>query len=94
MLPIHSHHCQAVPPERLELNAAEKRLLAAEEAARGCRLQEMRKLPLYDMCFACGEANPIGLHLHFSCCPERTGAWPFSRPVRNTKATTAACTAA
>ncbi|MCI6221902.1 MAG: PaaI family thioesterase [Selenomonadales bacterium] len=80
MLPIHSHHRQAVPSERLELNAAEKRLLAAEEEARGCRLQEMRKLPLYDMCFACGEANLIGLHLHFFLLPGEDGCLAFFTP--------------
>ncbi|MGI6262516.1 MAG: PaaI family thioesterase [Succiniclasticum sp.] len=78
----HTHPEQAVPEERLELNATEKRLLAEEEAARGCRLQELKKLPRYNMCFACGEANPIGLHLHFFLLPDNEGCLSFFTPRR------------
>lgn len=46
------------------LSEEEKELLAQEEKRLGRPLAEM-KYPGYQMCFACGEANPIGLHLHF-----------------------------
>ena len=46
-----------VRPEALEMNEAEKRFLAAEEARLGCKLEELSKTPTYNMCFACGEAN-------------------------------------
>ena len=68
-----------VRPEALEMNEAEKRFLAAEEARLGQKLEELSKPPTYNMCFACGEANPIGLHLHFFLIPD--GCMAFFTPL-------------
>ena len=68
-----------VRPEALEMNEAEKRFLAAEEARLGQKLEELSKTPTYNMCFACGEANPIGLHLHFFLIPD--GCMAFFTPL-------------
>ena len=47
------------------MNDKEKELLKREEEEVGHRLEEIHGGPEYGMCFACGEKNPIGLHLHF-----------------------------
>ncbi len=47
------------------LSPQEQQMLQKEELALGHALTETEKLPIYGMCFACGEHNPIGLHLHF-----------------------------
>jgi len=69
---------KAVLPEDLLLNETEKRLLAEEEAKLGEKLEEMGKSKKYSMCFACGEENPIGLHLHFFWLPD--GVLSFFTP--------------
>ncbi len=50
---------------RYPLNETEQALLKATEEELGHPLEEMAKNPGYNWCFACGEDNPIGLHLHF-----------------------------
>lgn len=52
------------------LTENEKALLRAEEEKRGIPLKEWPRDPRYDMCFACGIHNPIGLHLHFFAIPQ------------------------
>ena len=52
------------------LSPAEKELLAAEEKKRGITLREWERKPEYNMCFACGTNNPIGLHMHFFAIPQ------------------------
>jgi len=47
------------------LSEEEERLLRQEEEAAGYAFEEIEKEKEYGMCFACGEENPIGLHLHF-----------------------------
>ena len=55
--------------EKFPLNHKEKLLLREEEERLGYPLKEMKASPSYEMCFACGENNPIGLHLHFYALP-------------------------
>ncbi len=69
-----------ISPEALQMNETEKKLLAAEEKKLGTTLEEMSKDPKYGMCFACGEKNPIGLHLHFFWLPD--GVLAFFTPGR------------
>ena len=52
------------------LSTAEKELLSAEEKKLGITLTEWDKKPEYNMCFACGAENPIGLHMHFFAIPQ------------------------
>ena len=51
--------------EQFPMNDKEKELLRREEEEVGHGLEEIHGGPEYGMCFACGEKNPIGLHLHF-----------------------------
>ena len=67
-----------VLPQHLQMNETEKGLLAAEEEKFGKKLVEMSKDQKYGMCFACGEQNPIGLHLHFYWIPD--GVLAFFTP--------------
>ena len=71
---------KTVLPEDLQLNETEKILLAAEEEKRGETLTEMPKDEKYNMCFACGEENPIGLHLHFFWIPDGVLAFFTQKP--------------
>ena len=64
--------------QHLQMNETEKKLLAAEEEKYGEKLVEMSKDQKYGMCFACGEQNPIGLHLHFFWIPN--GVLAFFTP--------------
>ena len=64
--------------QHLQMNETEKGLLAAEEERFGKKLVEMSKDQKYGMCFACGEQNPIGLHLHFFWIPD--GVLAFFTP--------------
>ena len=52
------------------LNEKETALLRREEERRGITLVEWPRNPTYNMCFACGTENPIGLHLHFFSLPQ------------------------
>ena len=52
------------------LNEKETALLRREEARLGITLVEWPRNPTYNMCFACGTENPIGLHLHFFSLPQ------------------------
>ena len=52
------------------LNEKETALLRREEERRGITLVECPRNPAYNMCFACGTENPIGLHLHFFSLPQ------------------------
>lgn len=52
------------------LNEKETALLRREEERRGITLVECPRNPAYNMCFACGTENPIGLHLHFFPLPQ------------------------
>lgn len=54
-----------IQDELFPMNDKEKELLKREEEEVGHRLEEIHGGPEYGMCFACGEKNPIGLHLHF-----------------------------
>lgn len=74
------------------LNEKETALLHREEERLGITLAEWPRNPTYNMCFACGTENPIGLHLHFSRC--RRDASPSSRPLASIRATMTACMAA
>ena len=56
-------------PQHLQMNETERKLLAEEEKKYGTKLMEMPKDQKYGMCFACGEENPVGLHLHFFWIP-------------------------
>ena len=67
-----------VVPQHLQMSETEKNLLAAEEEKYGEKLVEMSKDQKYGMCFACGEQNPIGLHLHFFWIPN--GVLAFFTP--------------
>ena len=67
-----------VVTQHLQMNEIEKKLLAAEEEKYGEKLVEMSKDQKYGMCFACGEQNPIGLHLHFFWIPN--GVLAFFTP--------------
>ena len=69
---------KTVLPEELLLNETEKKLLAEEGKKYGGELNEIEKEIKYGMCFACGEENPIGLHLHFFWIPD--GAVAFFTP--------------
>ena len=71
---------KAVLPEDLQLNETEKNLLTLEEKKYGAPLKEMPKDKQYAMCFACGEENPIGLHLHFFWLPDGVLAFFTPRP--------------
>lgn len=71
---------KSVLPEELLLNETEKRLLEEEGKKYGEPLQEISKDIKYDMCFACGEANPIGLHLHFFWIPDGVLAFFTPKP--------------
>ena len=55
----------AAGQSRFPLNEAEKEWLHKEEEKAGKNLEEYPKAKAYGMCFACGEDNPVGLHLHF-----------------------------
>lgn len=74
------------------LNEKETVLLRREEERRGITLVEWPRNPAYNMCFACGTENPIGLHLHFFPLPQ--DAFPSSPPRASIKATMTACMAA
>ena len=69
---------KTVLPEELLLNETEKKLLAEEGKKYGEELKEIEKDIKYGMCFACGEDNPIGLHLHFFWIPD--GVLAFFTP--------------
>ena len=69
---------KSVLPEELLLNETEKKLLEEEGKRYGQPLEEISKDIKYDMCFACGEKNPIGLHLHFFWIPN--GVLAFFTP--------------
>ena len=69
---------KTVLPEELILNETEQKLLAEEGKKYGGELKEIEKESKYGMCFACGEENPIGLHLHFFWIPD--GALAFFTP--------------
>lgn len=56
----------------------EKELLAKEDAAYGYRLPEWKWMPGDGMCYACGDANKSGLHLHFFEIPK--GCLSFFTP--------------
>lgn len=56
--------------DRFPLSAAEEACLRREEVKRGILLPELPKDEEYAMCFACGEKNPVGLHLHFFSIPD------------------------
>ena len=71
---------KTVLPEELQLSQAEQQLLALEEHKYGTKLEEMTKDAEYGMCFACGEENPIGLHLHFFWIPNGVLAFFTPRP--------------
>ena len=64
--------------EHLQMNEMEKKLLEEEGKKYGRPLEEISKDIKYDMCFACGEQNPIGLHLHFFWIPN--GVLAFFTP--------------
>lgn len=51
--------------ESFPLNDKELEMLREEEKRAGHPLKELAGNPAYQMCFACGEKNAIGLHLHF-----------------------------
>ena len=71
---------KTVLPEELLLNETEKKLLEEEGQKYGEPLQEISKDIKYDMCFACGEAHPIGLHLHFFWIPNGVLAFFTPKP--------------
>lgn len=55
--------------ELFPLTHQEKAVIVAEEKKLGFSLTEWKQKSEYDMCFACGIHNPIGLHLHFFLIP-------------------------
>lgn len=55
--------------EPYPLNDKEKALLKKEEEKLGHPLKELTGGPAYSMCFACGNDNPLGLHLRFFSIP-------------------------
>ena len=69
---------KSVLPEELLLNKTEKKLLEEEGKKYREPLKEIEKDIKYGMCFACGEENPIGLHLHFFSIP--SGVLAFFTP--------------
>lgn len=69
-----------VVTQHLQMNETEKMLLAAEEEKYGEKLVEMSKDQKYGMCFACGEENPVGLHLHFFWIPNGVMAFFTPKP--------------
>ena len=71
---------KSVLPEELLLNETERKLLAEEEKKYGTKLMEMPKDQKYGMCFACGEENPVGLHLHFFWIPNGVMAFFTPKP--------------
>ena len=71
---------KSVLPEELLLNETEKKLLEEEGKKYGQPLEEISKDIKYDMCFACGEHNPIGLHLHFFWIPDGVLAFFTPKP--------------
>lgn len=71
---------KSVLPEELLLNETERKLLAEEEKKYGTKLMEMSKDQKYGMCFACGEENPVGLHLHFFWIPNGVMAFFTPKP--------------
>ena len=71
---------KSVLPEELLLNETEKKLLAEEGEKYGQPLEEISKDVKYGMCFACGEKNPIGLHLHFFWIPDGVLAFFTPKP--------------
>ena len=72
---------KTVLPEELQLSEKEKALLAEEGKKYGGELKEIVKDIKYGMCFACGEENPIGLHLHFFWIPNGVLAFFTPKPV-------------
>lgn len=64
--------------ERFPLKDKEREMLQEEEKKLGHPLEELAGNPAYQMCFACGDNNPIGLHLHFFRLDE--GAISFFTP--------------
>ncbi len=52
-----------------QLTLQEKEILQTVEKKLGAPLKEWKQDPKYDMCFACGAHNPIGLHLPFFSIP-------------------------
>ena len=71
---------KSVLPEELLLSETEKKLLEEEGKKYGDPLKEIEKDIKYDMCFACGEENPIGLHLHFFGIPNGVVAFFTPKP--------------
>ena len=67
-------------PQYLQMNETERKLLAEEEKKYGTKLMEMPKDQKYGMCFACGEENPVGLHLHFFWIPNGVMAFFTPKP--------------
>ena len=67
-------------PQHLQMNETERKLLAEEEKKYGTKLMEMPKDQKYGMCFACGEENPVGLHLHFFWIPNGVMAFFTPKP--------------
>lgn len=68
----------SVRQSRFPLNKAEKEWLHKEEEKAGKNLEEYPKDKAYGMCFACGEDNPVGLHLRFF--PVSDGQMAFFTP--------------
>jgi uncharacterized protein (TIGR00369 family) len=71
---------KSVLPEELLLNETEKKLLEEEGKKYGEPLKEIEKDIKYGMCFACGEENPVGLHLHFFWIPNGVMAFFTPKP--------------
>ena len=65
---------------RFPLNEAEREWLRREEEKAGKKLEEYPKDKAYGMCFACGEDNPVGLHLHFFHVPDGQMAFFTPKP--------------
>ena len=70
----------AAGQSRFPLNEAEKEWLHKEEEEAGKNLEEYPKDKVYGMCFACGEDNPVGLHLHFFPVPDGQMAFFTPKP--------------
>lgn len=71
---------KSVLPEELLLNETERKLLEEEGKKYGEPLKEIEKDIKYGMCFACGEENPVGLHLHFFSIPNGVMAFFTPKP--------------